>query len=136
MAALLALLIWSPSIGGPQPGDPSAVAGDARLARCGSVAEIEYAFAIPHTRDYQQYLPAMPHFETLDLDPSALVVIYRAGFGFAGSAPSPSLSPTVRNLCIYVGTAGQGELNYYSNMSIAGLRATPGGPALLPAPQT
>ena len=35
IAALLALLIWSPSIGGSSPGDPNAVAADARLGRCG-----------------------------------------------------------------------------------------------------
>jgi hypothetical protein len=136
VAGLLALLIWSPDIGGRAQGNPAAVAGDERLGRCGgTLADVEYAFTIPHARDYERYLPAMGHFTELDLDKPALVVVYRGAF--PGALPAASPKPAaVRNLCIYVGVAGQGELNYYSNISIAGLRALPNGPVLVPAPQT
>lgn len=138
IAALLALLIWSPNVGGRQPGDPAAVAGDARLAGCGGgVADAEFAFTIPHARDYGRYLPAMLRASELEIDPPALVVIYPGLF--PRLAPSPGAATarpagdTKRNLCIYVGPAGQGEINYYSDVSIAGLRATPNGPELVPA---
>lgn len=142
VASLLALVIWSPSIGGLAQGDPRAVAGDARLARCGgTVADAEYAFTIPRARDYQSYLPAMRRTSELEIDPPALVVIYRGEFPGSGSAdasagPSAATLPpgAGRNVCIYVGSAGAGELNYYSDVSIAGLRATPDGPVLVPGP--
>jgi hypothetical protein len=141
VAALLALLIWSPNIGGPGPGDPAAVAGDARLAGCGGeIADVEYAFPIPHARDYQRYLPAMARQSELDLDRPALVVVFRGPFpgvtpkpGATGARPAAT---TLRNLCIYVGPAGEGEINYYRDVSIAGLRATPDGPPLVPPPAT
>lgn len=137
-AAALALLIWSPGIGGRGPGDPAAVAADARLARCGgTLDEIEYAFAIPHARDYQAYLPAMERTSDLDEDAPALVVVYRGAFPIVGGAASPAPpDATLRNLCIYVGQAGQGTLNYFSNVSVAGLRATPAGPTLVAPPRT
>ena len=137
-AAFLALLIWSPSFGGRSPGDPAAVASDARLARCGgTLADVEYAFAIPHARDYQTYLPAMDRTSELEIDPPALVVIYRGDFpgGVPGPTP-PAGDVTQRNVCIYVGQAGGGELNYYSGVSIAGLRATADGPVIVSAPNT
>jgi hypothetical protein len=137
IAALLALLIWSPNIGGREPGDPRAVSGDARLVRCGgTLADIEYAFTIPSARDYVRYLPALGRASELQIDPPALVVIYRGEFPTAASSAAPTPSGTIRNVCIYVGTAGEGELNYFSDVSIAGLRATPTGPVLVPAPQT
>jgi hypothetical protein len=137
VAAALALLIWSPSFGGRSPGDPAAVAADARLARCGgALDDVEYAFAIPHARDYQVYLPAMGRSSELDEDESALVVVYRGAFPVGGTATTQPGDAALRNLCIYVGTAGQGTLNYYSDVSIAGLRVTPTGPALVAAPQT
>jgi hypothetical protein len=137
IAVLLALLIWSPSIGGQDPGDPRAVAGDARLARCGgTLADVEYAFTIPSARDYTRYLPAIGRATELQIDPPALVVIYRGDFPGVVSSPSPSASGTLRNVCIYVGAAGEGELNYFSDVSIAGLRATPNGPVLVPGPQS
>jgi hypothetical protein len=141
IAALLALLIWSPNVGGREPGDPRAVAGDARLARCGgTLADVEYAFTIPSARDYLRYLPALGRASELQLDPPALVVIYRGEFptaaSSAASSAAPSASGTIRNVCIYVGKAGEGELNYFSDVSIAGLRATPNGPVLVPPAQT
>ena len=144
VAALLALAIWSPNIGGREPGDPAAVGADPRLARCGgTMADVEYAFTIPHAREYQRYLPAMQPFSELAIDPPALVVIYRDGLpglppaSTSGDSSASTASPgTTRDLCIYVGVAGQGELNYYRGISIAGLRATPDGPVLVPAPQT
>jgi len=131
-AAVLALLVWAPL--SKLPGDPSAVAGDPRLARCGgTVADIDYAFTIPHAADYQRYLPAMPKTSELELPNPALIVIYKATFTFDGSTPDPEAAPTARLVCIYVGDAGAGELNSYSGISIAGLRATPDGPVLVPA---
>jgi hypothetical protein len=136
VAAALALLIWSPSVGGRAPGDPAAVAADARLARCGgALDDIEYAFPIPHARDYQAYLPAMDKASELDEDAPALVVVYRGPFPVGAGATPQTGDAMLRNLCIYVGAAGQGTLNYYSDVSIAGLRATPTGPALVAAPQ-
>ena len=91
VAVLIALLIWSPSIGGRAPGDPAALAGDARLASCGgTAAEVEFAFTMPHARDYQRYLPAMEHSSELEVDQPALVVIYRGGFPGATSSPRGS----------------------------------------------
>ncbi len=145
IAAVLALLIWSPSVGGPAPGDPAAVAADPRLARCGGTLEdIEYAFAIPHAREYQRYLPSVGRLSELEIDPPALVVVYReplAGRSTTPSggaaAPTPTPRPAaVRDICVYVGVAGQGGLSYLSNVSIAGLRATPDGPVLVPVPET
>lgn len=140
IAALLALLIWSPSIGGHPPGDPAAVSGDARLLRCGgALADVEFAFTIAHARDYQLHLPAMERFSELDIEPPALIVIYRGGFPGTSSAPDATASPAghpERNLCIYVGVAGRGELNYFRNVSIAGVRPTLNGPILVPAAQT
>jgi hypothetical protein len=138
-ATALALLIWSPFSRGP--GDPAAVAGDARLARCGgTVADAEWAFTIPHASAYRAYLPGLIAPE-LDLAPSALVVIYRGPFprGVVAAAaatptPAPTPDPGTRDVCIYVGIAGQGTLNYYSDMPIAGLRATPDGPMLFTSP--
>jgi hypothetical protein len=67
------------------------------------------------------------------------VVIYRGEFPGVTPSPgatSPSDAAAARNICIYVGVAGQGEINYYSDVSIEGLRATPDGPVLTPARQT
>jgi hypothetical protein len=139
IAAVILLIIVSPSIGGHPPGDPAAIAGDARLDRCGgTVTDVEYGFTIPHARDYQQYLPAMGSFSELNLAASALVVVYRDGFpGVPDRFPRPSPSdPTLRDLCIYVGEAGGGEINYYRDVSIAGLRPNPVGPPVVPDPQT
>src|SRR4051794_12116208 len=142
IAAVIALLIVSPGFGGTAPGDPNAVASDPRLARCGgAVADVEYGFTIPHARGYQRYLPAMGRFSELALDRPALVLVYRAGFPGVAATASPSgrgsaHDATLRNLCIYVGEAGSGEVNYYRGISIAGLRANPAGPAIVPAPQT
>jgi hypothetical protein len=140
IAALLVLLIWSPGIGGARPGDPAAIAADARLARCGgALADVEYGFTIPHASEYARYLPAMGRFSELDINPPALVVIYRGEFPGVVPSPGAATPPAavpLRNLCIYVGVAGQGEINYYADVSIAGLRATPAGPVLVPAVQT
>jgi len=147
IAAVLGLLIWSPNVGGPEPGNPAAIAADPRLPRCGgTLADVEYAFTIPHARDYQRYLPAVGRFSELEIDPPALVVVYREPLiparrspAGSGGAPAPTPTPrpaSVRDVCVYVGVAGQGELNYLTNVSIAGLRATPDGPVLVPRPQT
>ena len=147
IAAVLTLLIWSPNVGGPEPGNPAAIAADARLARCGgTVADVEYGFTMPRARDYQRYLPMVGRISELEIDPPALVVVYREPLipaprspAASGGAPAPTPTPrpaTVRDICVYVGVAGQGELNYLVNVSIAGLRATPDGPVLVPRPQT
>jgi hypothetical protein len=142
VAALLALLIWSPRIGGAAPGDPSTIAADARLARCGgTVADVEWGFTIPRARDVARYVPALADSSELELERPALVVVYRGPFPGADPSASPSGSsaaagPVTRNLCVYVGPAGQGEINYYAAVPIAGLRATPDGPILVRGPQT
>ena len=73
-------------------------------------------------------LPAMPATSELNLDEPALVAIFPSQVADAVS--------TDRRVCIYVGPAGQGELNFYPSVSIAGLRATPDGPVLVPAATT
>jgi hypothetical protein len=131
VAAALALLVWAPWT--TPPGDPSAVAGDPRLGRCGgTLSNVEYAFTIPKASDYQRYLPAMPKVSELDLPNPALVVIYKSTFTFDGASPDPNAAANERLVCVYVGAAGAGELNYYTGVSIAGLRATPDGPPLVP----
>lgn len=138
-AGLLALLILSPDFG-PAPGDSSAFAGDARFVRCGgTAAPVQYAFEIPKVSEYQTYLPAMKSASELELDKPALIVIFRdlgpfvVGTGPGGS-PQPTRSPVAgrHDTCIYVGPAGGGELNFYTDVSTAGLRVRAGGPALEP----
>ena len=97
---------------------------------------MEYAFPIPRASDYRRYLPAMPATSELDTARSALVVIYRAGFTLGLATPDPETPADIRDVCIYVGEAGGGSLNYFSDVSIAGLRATPDGPILVPARAT
>ena len=147
LAAVFGLLILSPNVGGPEPGNPAAIAADPRFARCGgTIADVEYAFTIAHARDYQRYLPTVGRLSELEIDPPALVVVYREpqfaarrSPAASGAAPAPTPTPrpaTVRDICVYVGVAGQGELNYLTSVSIAGLRATPDGPVLVPRPET
>jgi hypothetical protein len=138
-AAGLALLIASPSFGGRPTGDPAPFTGDARLDRCGgNDAVVEYAFEIPHARDYSAYLPAMELTSVLDLDDPALVVIFlgRGPFSRTDRSASPSAGsgdPSLRGICIYVGEAGAGELNFFTDVSIAGLRVRADGEPVVPA---
>jgi hypothetical protein len=141
VAALLALLIWSPNLGGHDPGDPAAVTGDARVARCGgSAADLEYAIAVPHARDSAQYLPSLAGLTGFGLDRPGLVLVYRPDVPVAAASAGPSTAapqdPDSRTVCIYVGTAAQGDVYRFGNVSIAGLRASPNGPALVPGPAT
>jgi hypothetical protein len=131
VAVVLALIVWAPW--STSPGDPSAVASDPRLGRCGgTLADVDYAFTIPRVSDYQKYIPQMPKQSELDLSNPALVVVYKSTYTVDGASPDPAADPDSRLVCIYVGQSGEGERNYYSGVSIAGLRTTPGGPALVP----
>ena len=138
-AVLLSLLIISPNFG-PPAGDPSAFASDARYVRCGgTAAPVQYAFEIPRVADYQTYLPAMGNASELELDKPALIVIFRDLGPFVGTtgssgSPVPTRTPVAgsHDLCIYVGPAGAGELNFYTDVSTAGLRARADGPVLEP----
>jgi hypothetical protein len=137
-AGLLALLIISPNLG-PAPGDPSAFASDARFVRCGgTAAPVQYAFEIPKVSEYQAYLPAMGLTSELGLDKPALIVIFRDlgpfVVGTAQGSPEPTRSPVAgrHDMCVYVGPAGAGELNFYTDVPTAGLRVKAGGPAIEP----
>src|SRR5207245_1544249 len=112
-----------------------------------TAADAEWAFTISRASDYALYLPAIGRSPELDLDRPALVVVYRQPLAVAhfstpapsGASPEPTPTPrpsNVRDLCVYVGIAGEGEINYYTDVSIAGLRATPNGPVLVPPPVT
>jgi hypothetical protein len=135
----LVLVIASPGFGGRPPGDPALFAGDARLDRCGGTdAPVEYAFTILHARDYPTYLPAMDPTSVLDLDDPALIVIFRGRGLFSGIEPSPGPSSgsdasSLHDVCIYVGEAGAGELNFFTDVSIAGLRVRADGEPIVPA---
>jgi hypothetical protein len=141
-AAILALVIVSPGVGSHAPGDPSAFAGDARFDRCGGgTVPTRYAFEMEQARDYRDHLPAMPRTSELELDDPALVVVFegRGPFvsrptlppGASGTQPpAPTAPPGRHDVCIYVGQAGRGELNYYREVAIAGLRVTLDGPVI------
>jgi hypothetical protein len=138
----LALLILLPDGSRPAAGDPAGVASDRRLEQCGgATGDVQYAFTIPSARDYRVYLPAMGRSLELELDPGALIVVFRRYSPFrpaAGPTSSTGASPTaarssgLHDVCVYVGEAGAGELNVYRDISTAGMRATVDGPVLDP----
>lgn len=139
-AALLALVIASPSVGGRAPGDPAAFAGDARFARCGGgTVPTRYAFEVERARDYRAHLPAMSEAAELELDQAALVVVFEGVGPFVsvptappGGTPRPvrTALPGRHDVCIYVGEAGAGQLSYFRDVPIAGLRVEPRGDVL------
>lgn len=141
-AAILVLVIVSPSIGGRPLGDPALFEDDARFGRCGGgTVPTRYAFEIARTRDYRDFLPEMPRTSELELDDPALVVIFEGVGPFvstptarpgASAVPQRTSAPGIHDVCIYVGEAGQGQLNYYRDVPIGGLRVTPDGPTLEP----
>jgi len=143
VAIALALVIVSPGFGGHPPGDPAAVASDGRFALCGgTIADVQYAFEIPAARDYQHYLPEMQLAPELDLGEPAFIVIFRGlnplavgGFPGRNGQPTPTriAHAGLHDLCIYVGAqAGSGEINFYSDVSIRGLRVDRNGPIIEP----
>ena len=142
-AGILGLVIASPGIGSHAPGDPAAFAGDARFERCGGgTVPTRYAFEIEQARDYREHLPAMPRTSELELDQPALVVVFDGDGPFvsrptlgrraprARGRPRRRARPGRHDVCIYVGQAGRGELNYYREVPVAGLRVTLDGPVL------
>ena len=141
-AVLVALLIVSPSIGGARAGDPEAFTGDDRFARCGGgSAPTRYAFEMERASDYRVHIPRMPPTSELELDLPALVVVFEGVGPFvstptarpgATAAPVHTAEPGVHDVCVYVGEAGAGQLNYYRDIPIAGLRAVADGPELEP----
>ncbi|MBM4409581.1 MAG: hypothetical protein FJ038_13530 [Chloroflexi bacterium] len=141
-ACILILTIVSPSVGGRPPGDPDAFAADARYARCGGgTVPTRYAFEIQQARHYRDHLPAMEPTTELALDEPALVVVFEGLGPFVATPtarpgrtaePVRTAAPGVHDVCIYVGEAGRGQLNYYRDVSIAGLRVVRDGPALEP----
>ena len=141
-AGLLVLAIASPSIGRPIPGDPRVVADDARFLRCGgAVAPVRYAFEIAAARDYRVYLPEMERTSELELDRRALIVVFEGVGPFVSTptaapgatrAPVRTARPGAADVCVYVGEAGRGQLNYYRDVPLGGLRVEPDGPSLEP----
>ena len=83
----------------------------------------------------------MPRTSELELDQPALVVVFDGNGPFVSRPtlepgasgtrpPAPTARPGRHDVCIYVGQAGRGELNYYREVPIAGLRVTLDGPVL------
>ena len=142
VAGVLALAIASPSLGGPPPGDPLAFAEDARFLRCGGdTAPVRYAFEIELARDYREHLPLMERTSELALDIPALVVVFDGPGPFVSrptarpgstAEPEPTPIPGIADVCIYVGPGGAGQLNYYRNVRIGGLRVDLDGRTLVP----
>jgi hypothetical protein len=141
-AGVLTLAIVSPSWGGPPPGDPRIFAADERFERCGgAAAPTRYAFEIDHARDYRQFLPLMEQTSELALDDPALIVVFEGVGPFVstpsvvpGRTPAPvrTARPGESDVCIYVGAPGQGQLNYYRDVPIGGIRVERGGPSVEP----
>lgn len=118
--------------GSSLPGGPAAFAGDPRLEQCsGTPADMEFVFEMTHARDYQRYLPRMGLSPELDVEETAIAVIYRDGWagvatsGGLGAAPATP-TPGRRFVCVLV--AG-GDPNMYSDVDIDGLTiaVTPSG---------
>jgi hypothetical protein len=128
------LLSWPPSGTAPSlpsvpgPPDPAAFAGDPRLRACYEAAgPVEFAFEMPHARDYQRHFPAMLLAPELDVDDPAFAVVFASDAPpvVGGSAPSSATSdpngssnPNDRWVCILVGDTP----NVYSNVDISGMR--------------
>jgi hypothetical protein len=114
--------------GGPVPPDPAAFAGDARLAACfGAAGPVEFAFEMPHARDYQLHFAAMLLAPELDVDDPAFVVVFAsdarplvggAGRPSAANDATASSDPNERWVCILVGDTP----NLYENVDITGMR--------------
>lgn len=114
--------------GGPVPPDPAAFAGDPRLAACfGTAGPVEFAFEMPHARDYQRHFPAMLLAPELDVDDPTFVVVFASdapplvgGAGPPSATSDPLTSPNLneRWVCILVGDTP----NLYENVDISGMR--------------
>ena len=107
-----------------KPTGPEAFAGDPRLARCfGTADDMEFVFVMSRARDYQLFLPNMGTSPELDVDDSALVVVYREGWagpqitGVPGALPE-SPTPGRRFVCVVPGT---GDPVLYGDVDIEGL---------------
>jgi hypothetical protein len=125
----------------PTPPNPAAFAGDARVAACfGAAGPVEFAFELPHARDYQRHFPAMLLAPELDVDAPGFAVVFAAGapllVGGSGPSATPSTGtspdPNLRSVCILVG----GVPNLYEDVDITGMTvhldgasATPGASA-------
>ena len=116
------------------PGGPVAFAGDPRLSRCfGTADDMEFVFEMTHARDYQRYLPRMLLAPELDVDGSALVVIYREGWagpmitGVPGAKPATPI-PGRRFVCAIV---SGGDPTLYADVDVTGLTldVVPSSPA-------
>jgi len=105
-----------------RPGDPAAFAGDPRLGQCPLLRDdIETAFEMAHARDYKLYLPNMGTSPELDVDASALAVIYRVGTPeppTTGVGPASTRIPGTRIVCVV--PTGQPP-NVYVDVDITGL---------------
>ena len=123
----------------PMPPDPAAFTGDPRLNACYEDAgPVEFAFEMPHARDYQRHLPAMLLSPELDVDDPAFAVVFASDSPalIGGSRPpnatidpNQSSNPNERWVCILVG----GTPNVYENVDISGMRVDLGDPSTAPS---
>jgi len=126
----------------PVPPDPAAFAGDPRLNACyGAAGPVEFAFEMPHARDYQRHFPAMLLAPELDVDDPAFAVVFASDSpALVGGArppsatvdPTESLNPNERWVCILV----SGTPNVYENVDISGMRIDLGDATASQAPAT
>ncbi len=102
-------------VGEPNPPDPAAVAGEARLNRCGVLrpGQVVAAFRMAHASDYQLHLPAMLRAPELERPEPAFVIVLVGDAeigGLSGAAPPPDAStatgsptPNAHVVCVLVG---------------------------------
>jgi hypothetical protein len=104
------------------PGGPEAFADDPRLGQCafGPASSMEFVFVMEHARDYWAYLPNMLLSPELDVDESALVVVFRQEMAEPQTRAGPGATnePGHRYVCV---VPDGGERNLYGDVDITGL---------------
>jgi hypothetical protein len=111
---------------------PAIDQADPRFAACGgATAPVIAAFPMAAARDYHAHLPQMGLSPELDAAAPAFVVVFAGmwpGAVDGGAAPPPgttwpprSLAPGAHDVCVWVGDAGTGSRNVYTDVSIAGM---------------
>ena len=115
---------------------PGGICRGSRLAHCfGPSGTVEFAFVMPHARDYQRHFPAMLCRPELDVDDPAFVVVFAAGgdpiiplFPALGASPVAAIGG--RAMCVLVGDTP----NLYAGVDIAGMQVDLGTSATSTSP--
>jgi hypothetical protein len=120
---------------GPRPGDPSLVASDPRLSRCGVPSDrVWLAFTMGQARDFSRHFPGWSAgAPELEVDDPALVVMSQgediSTTGFAPSSPRPLFY----EMCIAVGPPSDAIVHQYGWTRFDAVRPSLNGP-LVPLP--